>query len=93
MVIGEEYCVGEVWAACLLLVFVVSFFLYGSPVLVVDCPFSVGEFCVEFVLTCELGVDSYCFEFLFEGEPHFADGCVVFFGLGGFAAEVDGLYG
>lgn len=28
---------------------------------------------------------------MFEGEPHFADGCVVFFGLGGFAAEVDGL--
>lgn len=73
--------------------FVVSFFLYCSPVLVVDGPFAVGEFCVEFVLTCELGVDSYCFEFFGEGEPHFADGCVVFFGLGGFAAEVDGLDG
>ena len=73
--------------------FVVSFFLYCSPVLGVDGPFSVGEFCVEFVLTCELGVYAYGWEFLFEGEPHFADGCVVFFGLGGFAAEVDGLDG
>lgn len=73
--------------------FVVSFFLYCSPVLVVDGPFSVGEFCVEFVLSCELGVYAYGGEFLFECEPHFADGCVVFFGLGGFAAEVYGLDG
>lgn len=93
MVEGEEYSVGEVWTACLLLVFVVSFFLYCSAVLVVDGPFAVGEFCVEFVLTCQLGGYSYGGEFLFEGEPHFADGGVVFVGLGGFAAEVDGLDG